>query len=181
MILGMDPGKTNFAAVFLDDDCEYLGGRVFDYKEKTNVEAIYHLPYELEQLRYDAWCNDVTRSTEKKILCAGMERFVAYGSKLTNVSEGILMLSGAAISYAHHANGHSMPIFTFRAIDWKPALCKHLVKTKGFDNPSLNFDKKYSLAAAECATGTKFKNDHLADAACIAYWAVHTNQQTKSS
>lgn len=95
-----------------------------------------------------------------------IERYVAYEGVHSPTSEDILMLIGALVFYFEQQR---IPVFLVRAIDWKPRLCKHLVKTKGFKNPSTSFDKHFSLAAAESILGYKPGTDHEADAICLAY------------
>lgn len=95
-----------------------------------------------------------------------LERFVAYEGVMTDSSEIILMMIGAT-QYYHESRGCSVKLV--RAVEWKTALCKWLVKHRGFKNPSERFDKVYSKAAAECLSGKPVKSDHVADAICLAY------------
>lgn len=110
-----------------------------------------------------------------------IERYVAYQGVMTGDSEHILNLIGIlrAMAYVSYS---TLP-HLYRAIDWKTFLVKALFKRRGFRNPSESLDKKFSLAAAACilspiGTPTKeavanlsnlgVKNDHEADAVCIA-------------
>ena len=102
-----------------------------------------------------------------------LERFVAYEGVHSNVNEPLLMLIGA-LQYRFENEG--VKVGLVRAIDWKPRLCKWLVRNKGFSNPAPSFDKKFSLAAAEALSGVKFKTDHEADAVCLAYLGWITTQ-----
>lgn len=95
-----------------------------------------------------------------------MERYVGYEGVNSGSSEYILMLIGALVYYFE---SRQVPVTMVRAIDWKSTLCKILVTTKDFTNPSSTFDKKFSLAAAQLIAGQKFKSDHEADAICLAY------------
>lgn len=98
-----------------------------------------------------------------------IERYVAYKGAQTALSEQILMMIGAILDRTRGAR----QLF-FRAIDWKMALTKRAAK-QGFQNPSTKLDKKLSLSLAEHVTGTKFKTDHEADAACLAYIGTIAN------
>lgn len=99
-----------------------------------------------------------------------IERFVAYEGVHSDASEKILMLIGAAL-FSFESKGVGVNLV--RAIDWKPTLCKWLIKNRGFTNPSTSFDKKYSIAAANCILeadgGITIKTDHEADAICLAF------------
>lgn len=97
-----------------------------------------------------------------------IERFVAYQGVHSDASEQILMLIGA-VRYFYELQG--VQVFMVRAIDWKPALCKYLVRNKGFNNPYPGFDKKYSILAAKEISGEGIarKVDHEADAICLSY------------
>jgi hypothetical protein len=97
-----------------------------------------------------------------------IERYVAYTGVSSAASEYILMLIGAL---QFHFESQGATVKMVRAIDWKPLLCKYLVKEKGFSNPSKDLDKKFSVAAAECITGQRYKSDHEADAICLGFLA----------
>lgn len=98
-----------------------------------------------------------------------IERFVAYQGITTSASEDILMFIGALVYSIEKPGLPAIQAHMYRAIDWKPKICKYLIRTKGFSNPSSSFDKKFSLAAAEALSGSKIKSDHEADAVCLAY------------
>lgn len=99
-----------------------------------------------------------------------VERYVAYKGVMNSASEDILMLLGALV---YEFESKDETVLQFRAIDWKPQLCKHLYKERGFKNPSTKFDKKFSLAAAReieiPELGEDIKNDHEGDAICLGY------------
>lgn len=98
-----------------------------------------------------------------------IERYVAYAGVTSSASEQILMFIGALV---HRFEFDGIPVTMVRAIDWKPKVCKYLVRTQGFNNPHPSFDKKYSILAAEALSGQKFKTDHEADAVCLSYLGV---------
>lgn len=157
MHLGIDPGTVNIGVAVTDDEGNLLRSEVLNSKE-TGFNATV---VQIALIRHDY---------ELKTL--GMERYVAYKGMHSGASEEILMIIGA-IRYAYADYSVSL----FRAIDWKPTLCKYLVKHKGFSNPSTSFDKKYSRAAAQCITGQKVKTDHEADAICLSFmWKVYVDK-----
>lgn len=97
-----------------------------------------------------------------------IERYVSYNGVQTSESENILMLIGALRESLR--SFYAPELTLYRAIDWKMKLVKHLVRTKGFDNPSNSLDKKFSIAAAKSCLDVKgeFESDHEADAICLA-------------
>lgn len=107
-----------------------------------------------------------TWTSRDRITDVYMERFVAYKGIHSDATEQILMLIGA-LQYQFGATGSN--VHMVRAIDWKPKICKYLVRTQGFDNPSTTFDKAFSLAAAKALSGTDVVTDHEADALCLSY------------
>ncbi len=96
-----------------------------------------------------------------------IERFVAYEGKQTSSSEDILMFIGAVVAVLQ---SRTCNVTLVRAIDWKQAICKHLVRTKGFSNPYPRFDKEYSKLVAKELSGITGVNDHIADAICLSYY-----------
>lgn len=92
-----------------------------------------------------------------------IERYVAYGGITSKYSEYILMMIGAVVDRSRAGE----QLF-FRAVEWKNMLSRKEFKS-GFRNPSTKMDKKFSKALALHITGVKFKTDHEADAACLAY------------
>lgn len=157
---GIDPGWTNlgFAKIRVED-----GGVPLILEVGTMDPSKYGICGTVKYLREHFGIF----SSEKLTL----ERYVTYSGKENPASEQILMLTGALIL----GQGSDSEIIMRRAIDWKSDLCKYLVKTKGFKNPSPSrrLDKDFSLAAAECifVSSSSFSNDHEADAACLAYYS----------
>jgi hypothetical protein len=96
-----------------------------------------------------------------------MERFVAFKGMQTGHSEGILMVIGAILGWAYQ---RGIPVTLRRSIEWKSKLSLELFK-QGFRNKNEGLNKGFSLDAAEFITGIRFKTDHEADAACLAYMA----------
>jgi Holliday junction resolvasome RuvABC endonuclease subunit len=152
MHIGIDPGTVNMGIAITDDDGKLLYSDVLNSRELGSLYSTVHVVIGL--------------AAEYNTKTLGIERFVAYKGMHSKASEEILMLIGA-LQFVFESAHHSIKLV--RAIEWKPTLCKYLVRTKGFDNPSTSFDKKYSRAAAECITGQKLKTDHEADAVCLSY------------
>lgn len=96
-----------------------------------------------------------------------IERFVPYGNVQSSAGEDTLMVIGAL---RYMFEGADATVNLTRAIDWKQKLCKHLVKSQGFSNPSSSFDKKFSLAAAKALLGRSLTSDHEADAVCLSFF-----------
>jgi Holliday junction resolvasome RuvABC endonuclease subunit len=158
MYLGIDPGLKNLGLAITDKDGKLEFSKVYsldDFSgqpEKLVEEIVDHIhEYDIEK--------------------AFMERYVAYAGRQTAITENLLMLIGG-LYYALAREGLKPNMF--RAIDWKPAICKYLFKVKDFRNPAEKFDKKFSMAAAECIIGTKPKTDHEADAICLSHiWKIY--------
>ena len=121
--------------------------------------------------------NGITKEQASQVV---IERFVAYKGIHSDASENILMLIGAIL---FRFEKDEVPVNMFRAVEWKPALCKWLVKNKGFQNPSSSFDKKFSIAAAKCIVGDEEGigkiTDHEADAICLAFLGYLNSARTK--
>lgn len=164
MHLGIDPGTRNLGVAVTDDDGRILHSEVLDMHELGGIVKIVHVL--------------VGIATKYNTITLGIERFVAYAGRHSAATEEILMLIGAIVFVFETAN-HKITLY--RAIEWKPALCKHLVKTSKFSNPSTSFDKKYSHAAAECIVKQKVKTDHEADAICLSrMWTINENKNKRS-
>lgn len=150
--IGIDPGTANLGLAVVVDG-EYVFGLHFAPQKKGLYEAANYA-LEIAEKHYTGGDKVLT-----------IERYVSYKGIQTS-GEGILMLIGALV-YVFSNAGYK--VLATRAIDWKPVICKHLFKTTGFRNPSKEFDKVYSLAAAKELTGKELKNNHVADAICLAY------------
>lgn len=98
---------------------------------------------------------------------ATIERFVPYGNVQSSAGEDTLMVIGA---FRYYLGSAGAKVNLTRAIDWKQKLCKYLVKSQGFSNPSASFDKKFSLAAAKALLGRSLTSDHEADAVCLSFF-----------
>jgi hypothetical protein len=108
-----------------------------------------------------------------KIKDVNIERYVAYANVRSGEAENITMLIGM-LRYEYYLlgmNGYGkINVNLVRAIEWKTKLVQILSKFTGFDNPSMDLDKKFSLAAARHISINKevITNDHIADAVCLA-------------
>ena len=91
-----------------------------------------------------------------------IERFVSYRGVQSDSTERTGVIIGAIASIAH-------PVTLIRAVDWKFKVVQYLSR-QGFKNPSQSLDKKFSLAAAEFASGGKFKTDHEADSFLLSLY-----------
>lgn len=153
LYLGIDPGPVNLGIACLNEEGAYVSSEFFCPRSHQPKEAIDKL---------------VSYQDTSKIVSVGIERFVPYNGVMTGIGEDILMLIGGLV-YAFSQKG--IPVTLARAIEWKPKVCKHLYKTKGFKNPSSKFDKKYSIAAAKAIIGNQELSitDHEADAICLAF------------
>lgn len=138
-----DRGKTLFKASYVPRD---YGGTILGF--------INHLEHELPKI---------------SIPDVYIERFVAYKGIHSDASESILMLIGALNYYFENLGSK---VHMVRAIDWKPKVCKYLVRTQGFNNEFPSFDKRYSLLAAKTLSGQELKVDHEADAICLSYLGI---------
>jgi hypothetical protein len=150
VFLGVDPGSTNLGYALVRDKKVIFQATVnpSNWSLSKTVETV------LESL--PAQCQPVLV----------IERYVAYKGAHNAASEHILMLIGAFV-YEFERRGYN--VLQFRAIDWKPSICKYLFINEGFRNPSSSFDKKFSIAAAQALSGIILKSNHEADAICLAY------------
>ena len=144
---GVDPGWANCGVCVLGNDGKVVWSAAMAPSKLGFSKTLDEMP----MLQYPP----------KRIV---IERYVAYSGAQSKYSEHILMMIGAAVDRTRGAD----QLF-FRAIDWKTGLVKREAKNSGFVNPSTKLDKKLSMALAQHVTGTKFKTDHEADAACLAY------------
>lgn len=144
---GADPASVNMGVCILDEHGRVVLSKVVNPKEMGVSKALDSLPLE-----------------EYPPSAIVIERFVSYRGAQSSASELTLMVIGALMDRTRDAK----QLF-FRAIDWKMALTKKAAKESGFVNPSTSLDKKLSKALATHLTGVKFKTDHEADAACLAY------------
>jgi Holliday junction resolvasome RuvABC endonuclease subunit len=145
--IGIDPGTVNIGVAITSDTGELLFSEIFSLKDCGGLERVVKRIAEL--------CD------KYEVKYCGMERFVPFKNLFTKVTEDILILIGALWITVRL---RSIPTELYRSIEWKPALCKHLVKESGFNNPSTSFDKIFSRAVASHITKTKIKNDHISDA-----------------
>lgn len=164
--IGIDPGWKSLGwGVTLDGD--YLSsGHLIPEKLGSYSEAAKETALEIFECTQKLSSDVVVNMT----VDVAMERFVAYQGITTSASEDILMfMGGLTYCLEQEMDSHRIRVKLVRAIDWKPVICKYLVRSQKFSNPSSSFDKKFSLAAAEALSKMKIKSDHEADAICLAY------------
>jgi hypothetical protein len=174
MCLGVDPGKTNCGISLLrineDKTFSLVKAETLDTSSFTSMSACA-----------DYICNTFTEG--KDIHYVTLERFVSFGGTSPSVAEDINILVGSILGILHYrgkinSNQSDPSVLLVRSIEWKTALVKTLVKTRGFDNPSSSglLDKKFSMAAAACILGLdkleKGVNNHEADAICVAAFPI---------
>lgn len=168
LTIGIDPGWAS-CGVAVQQDGVVLDKFFFVPREqhviaKAHGELCQAMKYLILELQ------KILKSVPGSIPSLYMERYVAYAGVTSEASEYILMFIGA-IKY--HFEALEYPVHMVRAIDWKPKVCKHLVRTKDFNNPYSSFDKKFSLLAARTLAGLDPKNktltDHEADAVCLSF------------
>jgi len=163
--IGIDPGWASCGVAVTSQDTEAEAPklvRAFSFipRELSNNDSTYAAVNEL--------CNKLDPyldmcAVQSKVV---IERYVAYKGIHSDMSEKILMFIGALHFFFECSDWN---VELVRAIDWKPTVCKHLVRTKGFSNPAQSFDKKFSLAAAQALSAQDFKIDHEADAVCLSF------------
>lgn len=189
--LGIDPGTTNLGMAVVQE-CEEPGKvRVFStgYHEPFSFgkgneglrlftkSFLNSILADIRPDRLDIALKNPDYDIPPPLSFARIERYVPYGIN-TATSENISYLIGM-LQYAIHDHplltfwmGKEKPvnIELYRAADWKVQLVKLLAKNFGFDNPSESLDKKFSMAAAKfiVTDTTIIKNDHVADAICLA-------------
>lgn len=173
MHLGIDPGWASCGISVIEYETVVVSYNFVprDYTTEDQIEPVIR---ELQTTLSER--NDVELSS---ITDAYIERYVAYKGIHSDMSEKILMFIGALRYWLEHRD---IAVHMVRAIDWKPTVCKYLVRTQGFNNPYPSFDKKFSLAAAKALSGLDLKTDHEADAICLSYLKEiedYNNRKTK--
>lgn len=165
-VIGIDPGWASCGYSLTLDDKVVTSGNFIPRDHVAEGEVLSGgIDYLTNAIEHEAMCQDEgyrIAATNKMYI----ERYVAYKGIHSDTSEAILMFIGALI---HRFEFDGVGVFPVRAIDWKPKVCKYLVRTKGFNNPYPSFDKKYSILAAKTLSGLDLKSDHAADAVCLSY------------
>lgn len=163
VFVGVDPGSVN------------LGFAVLVGDTITHYETID--PTHMSLAQVVAKIVSAVPKKRKEVVLS-IERYVAYKGTHNSASEHILMIIGALV-YEFERLNHE--VLQFRAIDWKPSICKHLFLNYDFKNPSTSFDKKFSVAAAELLSGKKLKTNHEADAICLAFKGKIANELVQAT
>jgi hypothetical protein len=172
--LGIDPGRKN------------LGLSVVKFDSDVGISLLHTVTIDPSKHGLHDTVQGIKLLLQKIIPCRGIdltnvyiERFVSYGNTQTNNAEDITLIIGALV-YMLKDSFH-VDAKLVRAIEWKIDLVQKLHIQKGFDNPSSNLDKKFSIAAAHACLDMKgeFDNDHVADATCLASIGFFENCYTK--
>ncbi len=158
--LGIDPGWASCGLAVYSKPGILFKASYIPRNHGGNIKGF------IEKLEKDFLDHSMQLGTDPIFDTVTIERYVAYKGIHSDASEAILMLIGA-LNYYFEDKGST--IHMVRAIDWKPKICKYLVRAKGFDNPYPNFDKRFSLLAAKTLSGLELDTDHEADAICLSY------------
>ncbi len=169
MIIGIDPGWASCGYSVTLDGKVLVKGNFVPRDEVGPAEVLVGAVERLTSLVEDGLKLVHEDDSLKSIFKMYIERFVAYKGVQSEVNEAILMFIGAVIHKFESGGAVVVPV---RAIDWKPKVCKYLVRTQNFNNPYPSFDKKYSILAASALSGLQFKTDHEADAVCLSYLEI---------
>lgn len=169
--IGVDPGWINLGAAVVKRaeapfKFDILKARTVDPSLSDYPERnLFFLVDDLTEGLQISSCADPY--VKDPTLC--IERYVSYGNVRSSHTEEISTVIGMLRMQFWNWCGTTR-VSMLKAIDWKIKLCQTLVKYDGFDNPSASLDKKFSLAAARhiSTNPEKLKNDHEADAICLA-------------
>ena len=185
--VGVDPGSRNLglSLVRRDSDTEINLVKSWALDPSKHSDFIEYfdnlLTTEIEQDYIKLECN-----TCPPIEFVTIERYVPYNNIFTQDAEVIVQIIGKLDLYfntlMYERNGIMVNnISQVRAIDWKVPIVKALVRKKGFDNPSSNLDKKFSLAAGSAVLSKpqEYATDHEADATCLACLPIYVVQSKK--
>ena len=168
--IGIDPGWASFGISVLDTSqpLSYKGSASFVPKEFPSLlefgEAVGAF---IADTVGDSWTTNFQVHIERFVPYAGCP---SAASEMTNIVIGYL--TGLFYLLSTGTRKGDNLVVRHRAIDWKPVVCKDLVRTKNFSNPAASFDKKFSIAAAQEISGLALKNDHIADAICLSFLGV---------
>ena len=143
--LGIDPGLAN-TGIALIEGRTVLFTEVLRLKTMQVGEAVAKTLTKVRQEEYDG---------------TAIERFASYGTAVGGAEQISYFIGGLVVSCREP--------FLIRAIDWKTQVSQ-TIYLEGYRNPSTALDKKFSLSAAEFVFDQKFKTDHEADAALLAFW-----------
>jgi hypothetical protein len=162
-LLGCDPGWKNWGSALLKEE---NGELELVHTWLLNPSTFPSVSHFAEHL----W-NEVSCFDQRTVSSVVIERFVPFGGQATAEAEAINHTIGSLCGIIRLKDPFLQPLLV-RSVEWKTALVKALVKTKGFDNPSATLDKKFSFAAAEACLDfeklDKERTDHEADSICLA-------------
>ena len=170
--LGLDPGWKNFGVSLV----EFVEG---DPRKVKIIEGECYCISGAPEEFVNRLCTD-TRLSQVSI-----ERYVSYANVRSGEAENITQVIGMIRMKYYLLNKERsiiipnskegpVQVSLVRAIEWKTRLVQLLNKYCEFSNPSMDLDKKFSMAAAKrVVTNPEFiRNDHIADAVCVAALSV---------
>lgn len=161
LAVGIDPGAVNLGYAVVEPQepfkvhiCEL---ETYDPRKEDATVIVAGLERDL----FHSWGESPDYLT--------MERFVPYSGSKNDIMEEVNQVIGM---FRYMFTRNHVDVRMVRAVEWKTTLVKLLNKHCGFENPSKtgSLDKVFSLAAARFITTNPelIKNDHEADAVCLA-------------
>lgn len=173
-LLGIDPGWRNLGYAVLKQEGQGFRLVKSGVNNPSEKDADFPDFFYSQVFRDIIAADDLDPDEFPAVGDVAIERYVPYNNTFSAEAENITMLIGGLRQIFN-------PVRLYRAIDWKTALVKLLVKHTGFDNPSTSLDKKFSIAAAKHILNNKgeFSSDHEADAICLAAFPVLAARHAK--
>jgi hypothetical protein len=177
VFVGIDPGWKSLGYCLIQQDTEteiitVLNSKVFNMSSYESITAgVLAITALFQEFR-------PKNSVFKQLT---MERFISYKNVDSAEFEIINRIIGAIDIFFNEAHSPGLPTRLERAIDWKTSLVKALHMVRGFENPSDKLDKKFSIAAAKACVDEDlhFKENHTADALCLACMPIYVPKQLK--
>lgn len=180
LVVGIDPGLASLGlAVSFDGKLlHHETLRPADFKKLVSFCDFLHKKIPWDKIP-DTYPEDRYVDGDGYTGTLIMERFVSYGTPITEQNEMVITIIGALSCYFQE---RGWDVKLVRAVDWKRQLCAFLVNDRKFQNPGKagKLDKKFSLAAAQSCWYKAFDVDHEADAACLAYFPTIKKALTKN-
>lgn len=180
--IGIDPGLANFGFAIVEKTGPYSVLSLFNntYSVDTSKDFIKPALGLIDSLRSIVHANLSPMGYDE--IHVGIERFVSFSGVHSAAQENICILIGMLVAvldsdFPGIRRSEAPPLTQIhmpRSFEWKNELVRNLSKNAGFENPSLNLDKKFSMAAAShiCTNKQVIRNDHEADAICIASYKL---------
>jgi Holliday junction resolvasome RuvABC endonuclease subunit len=169
--IGIDPGWKNLglAIVEIIPDSYKVKPLLLETLNPSSYEMVEEFVEKEISLKYATLTKD---GHFERIHHVSIERYVSYANVRSSETENITSLIGAINMALYFESGCDklLPRYQLRAIEWKVKLAQLLAKNAGFQNPSRDLDKKFSVAAAKLLieNPNEIRTDHEADALCLA-------------